>query len=77
MTNTEQGVIRRRQIVEFVGGYIVEHGYSPTVREIGEGVGLASIESVQRHLGQLVEDGRLTIKQVKRQTWVYVLPEDA
>lgn len=32
----------RQKIYDFIVQYITEHGYSPTVREIGAGVGLQS-----------------------------------
>ena len=46
---------RQRQILNFIDDYIQEKGYSPTVREIGEGVGLYSSSSVHRHLGVLLD----------------------
>ena len=33
---------RQREVYEFVVSYVDSHGYPPTVREIGEAVGLAS-----------------------------------
>ena len=47
------------QIVEFVNRFIQENGYSPSVREIGEAVGLRSTASVSYHLQQLQDKGRL------------------
>lgn len=40
----------KQKILEFIVSYIQEHSYPPTVREIGEGVGLNSTSSVQEHL---------------------------
>ncbi len=57
---TEQGVERREQIVAFIDQCITGNGYSPTVREIGRGVGLTSTSTVQHHLGWLREEGRIT-----------------
>ncbi|NLP06118.1 transcriptional repressor LexA [Candidatus Fermentibacteria bacterium] len=48
---------RRRAILEFVRGYYSSHGYPPTVREIGQAVGLKSTRSVKDHLDRLVRDG--------------------
>jgi SOS-response transcriptional repressor LexA len=37
---------RQRQIFDFLMSYVERHGYPPTVREIGEAVGLASPSTV-------------------------------
>ena len=50
----------RDKILEFVGGYIKEHGYSPSMREIGEAIGVDSTSHVSFHIDRLVEEGRLT-----------------
>ena len=47
------------QILEFVNLFIQENGYSPSVREIGEAVGLRSTASVSYHLQQLQDKGLL------------------
>src|SRR5919106_993918 len=44
---------RQREIYDFVVGYADRHGYPPTVREIGEAVGLASPSTVHAHLANL------------------------
>ena len=46
-------------IVEFVNQFIQENGFSPSVREIGEAVGLRSTASVSYHLQALQEKGLL------------------
>ena len=50
---------RRRQILRFIAEATDEHGYPPTVREIGEAVGLSSSSSVHFHLKALTEGGFL------------------
>jgi repressor LexA len=50
---------RQRQIVDFVTEYFDGHGYPPTVREIGEAVGLASPSTVHAHLANLERAGLL------------------
>lgn len=50
---------RRGRIVSFVGAFYAEHGYPPTLREIGRGVGLSSSSTVQRHCRELVRSGHL------------------
>ena len=50
---------RQRQIFDFLASYVDEHGYPPTVREIGEAVGLASPSTVHAHLANLERAGLL------------------
>jgi repressor LexA len=50
---------RQRAILEYVREYIEQHGYPPTVREIGEAVGLRSPSTVHAHLAQLERAGLL------------------
>jgi repressor LexA len=48
---------RQQEIWEFLVGYVDSHGYPPTVREIGEQVGLASPSTVHAHLANLERAG--------------------
>lgn len=51
---------RQRRIVEFISHTVRERGYPPTVREIGEAVGLTSSSSVHAQLANLERRGLLT-----------------
>ena len=46
-------------ILEFVDQFVLENGYAPSVREIGQAVGLRSTASVSYHLQQLQAKGLL------------------
>lgn len=48
---------RQQQIVSYVQSFTRAHGYPPTVREIGEGVGISSPSTVHAHLAALREAG--------------------
>jgi len=50
---------RQQEIWQFLVQYVDEHGYPPTVREIGEAVGLASPSTVHAHLANLERAGLL------------------
>ena len=50
---------RQRQILDLIKVRIADRGYPPTVREIGEAVGLASPSSVHAQISALVKAGRL------------------
>jgi repressor LexA len=50
---------RQQEIWDFLVDYHDRHGYPPTVREIGEAVGLASPSTVHAHLANLERAGLL------------------
>ena len=50
---------RQQEIWSFLVEYVDRHGYPPTVREIGEAVGLASPSTVHAHLANLERAGLL------------------
>jgi repressor LexA len=56
---------RQRQIWEYLESYVDAHGYPPTVREIGEAVGLASPSTVHAHLANLERAGLLRRDRTK------------
>lgn len=48
---------RQKQLVDFLRDYIDDHGYAPTLDEIGRHFGLASLATVHKHLRNLEEKG--------------------
>jgi repressor LexA len=48
---------RQQDILEFIKGEVKKKGYPPSVREIGEAVGLASSSTVHGHLARLESKG--------------------
>jgi repressor LexA len=50
---------RQQEIWQFLVEYVDDHGYPPTVREIGDAVGLASPSTVHAHLANLERAGWL------------------
>lgn len=48
---------RQQQVLDYIRQIVAERGYPPSVREIGEAVGLNSPSSVHAHLNSLVEAG--------------------
>ena len=53
----QQGIITRQKMLDFIIAYIDEHGYPPTVREIGAGMNLKSTSSVHRQLLKMQDEG--------------------
>src|SRR5205085_3554299 len=58
-TSTVELTGRQQEIWTFLVEYVDSHGYPPTVREIGEAVGLASPSTVHAHLANLERAGLL------------------
>lgn len=65
---------RQRRIVEFIERTIRERGYPPTVREIGEAVGLTSSSSVHAQLANLQRRGLLRKDPTKPRAMVLEAP---
>lgn len=56
---TSDLTVRQRRILEFIRAAVEHHGYPPSVREIGEAVGLVSPSSVAYQLKELERKGYL------------------
>ena len=50
---------RQREIFDFIRRYLRKYGYPPTVREIGDALGLHSPSTVHAHLAKLEQIGLL------------------
>ena len=48
-----------KNVLNFVRNFINEHGFSPSIREIGAGVGVNSTSQVDFYLKGLEEDGKI------------------
>jgi repressor LexA len=51
---------RQREILDFIQGFITQHGYSPSLEEIGAHFRLSSVATVHKHVQHLVEKKLLT-----------------
>lgn len=54
MNATKQGIEMRAKIKQAIISYMEKHGYAPTIREIGDMVGLSSTSSVHNHLIRMI-----------------------
>ncbi|MBW2269651.1 MAG: transcriptional repressor LexA [Deltaproteobacteria bacterium] len=50
---------RQREIYDYISNFVLEHGYSPSLEEIGAHFGLSSVATVHKHVHHLVEKGLL------------------
>ena len=53
---------RQKEISDYLAAYAEEHGYAPTLEEIGAHFGLSSLATVHKHLSNLERKGLITRK---------------
>ena len=51
---------RQKQILDYLTGYRTRHGYSPSIEEIRDHLGLSAVSTVHRHLENMVAEGLIT-----------------
>lgn len=68
---------RRAAIVDFIRRTTAERGYPPTMREIGQAVGLSSPSSVKHQLDALVKEGLLRRDPHRPRAMELVEPDQA
>lgn len=51
---------KQKQLLDYVANFIAENGYSPSYREIQEGLGYKSLATVAIHVKNLISGGHLT-----------------
>lgn len=56
---------RQRGVLQFIAEAVAERGYPPSVREIGEALGLASSSTVHSHIQTLQKRGYLRVDPTK------------
>jgi repressor LexA len=66
---------RQREILEFISASIVERGFPPTLREIGEHFHIRSTNGVNDHLKALEKKGHLRREDLKSRAMRPVLPD--
>lgn len=65
----------RDLLLGLIRAYIVDHGYGPSVRELGQAAGLRSTATVQYHLRALAEEGRIVLEPGKKRAISLPKPE--
>ncbi len=60
---SEQTAVRptkkQRELLTYIEGFIAEHGYSPSYREIMNGLSYSSVATVALHVNSLIKRGHL------------------
>jgi repressor LexA len=66
---------RQREILEFISASILERGFPPTLREIGEHFSIKSTNGVNDHLKALEKKGHLRREDLKSRAMRPVMPD--
>ena len=66
--------IKQNDILNYIASYTESHQYSPSVREIADGVGVKSTSTIQNHLDQMIEMGILETDTKPRQPRAIRIP---
>jgi repressor LexA len=66
---------RQQQVLDYIRQTVAERGYPPSVREIGEAVGLSSPSTVHSHLSALVSAGAIKRDPTKPRAIMIVAEE--
>lgn len=66
---------RQREILDFISASIVERGFPPTLREIGEHFQIRSTNGVNDHLKALEKKGHLRREDLKSRAMRPILPD--
>ncbi|HSE61273.1 MAG TPA: hypothetical protein VLA88_03175 [Candidatus Saccharimonadales bacterium] len=60
MTNSQDRPSKKqRELLSFIAGFISQHGYGPSYREIMNGLGYRSVSTVATHVDNLIKKGHL------------------
>ncbi len=58
-TKTIRPTKKQKELLTYLEGFIIEHGYSPSYREIMRGCGYTSVATVALHINSLIKRGHL------------------
>lgn len=63
---------KKGRIIAFIAEFTDQHGFSPTYREIADGLGYASVSTVHNHIAALKEKGLICETEGKSRSLVLV-----
>lgn len=67
---------RQRSVLEFIARYINQHGYSPSIRDIGEALEIKSLRGVTIHLDALERKGYISRETASRSICILRMPDN-
>jgi repressor LexA len=66
--------LRQRRVLQLIESWVASHGYAPTLQELAQALGLASLQGVKDHLAALERKGYLRRAVGKRRALEIVHP---
>jgi repressor LexA len=66
---------RQKELLDYLAAYIEQHGYAPTLEEIGRNFSLGSLATVHKHLQNLERKGHIR-RMPNRSRALEVMPRD-
>lgn len=68
---------KQRELLEFIEAFIGEHGYSPSYREIMQGLKYNSVATVALHVNNLIKRGHVRKRDRSARSLEVVSPQEA
>ena len=68
---------KQKELLDFIGAFIEEHGYSPSYREIMTGLHYTSVATVALHVNNLIKRGHLYKREHSARSLEVTNPEAA
>src|SRR5213082_827582 len=67
---------KQKELLAFIEAFIAEHGYSPSYREIMNGLQYTSVATVALHVGNLIKRGHLRKRDHSARSLEVVTPSE-
>jgi repressor LexA len=77
MTETVRPTKKQRELLGYIEQFIGEHGYSPSYREIMNGLSYTSVATVALHVNNLIKRGHLRKREHSARSLEVVQTSDA
>src|SRR6476469_4478083 len=75
-TNTVRPTKKQRELLTYIEQFIGEHGYSPSYREIMNGLEYTSVATVSLHVNNLIKRGHLRKRDFSARSLEVVTPTE-
>ncbi len=75
-TSTVRPTKKQRELLAYIEQFIGEHGYSPSYREIMNGLGYTSVATVSLHVNSLIKRGHLKKRDYSARSLEVVQPKE-
>ncbi len=76
MSDTVRPTKKQRELLNFIEQFIQEHGYSPSYREIMNGLSYTSVATVALHVNNLIKRGHLRKREHSARSLEVAIPSD-